>query len=84
MMPAEHPKRSALLEAGMQEDKRSVIQFLVSKGNKPIEIHHRMRLRYGEVYLSLQQVYEWSGKFKNLVPSIMDATQLGQHQVLKP
>jgi hypothetical protein len=83
MTSAEHAKMATLLEACMEEEKRSVIHFLLSEGNKPIEIHHCMKLQYGKVCLSLQQVYKWNGKFKNGVSSVMDATQLGQAQRYK-
>jgi len=45
----------------------SVIYFLRSEGVKPIEIHGRMEVQYGDACLSLQQVYEWSRKFLNSV-----------------
>jgi hypothetical protein len=48
MMSAEHAKMVALLEASMKEEQRSVIRFLVSKGNKPIKIHRHMKLQYGK------------------------------------
>jgi hypothetical protein len=31
-----------------------------SEGMKPIEIHRRMKVQYGDACLSLQQVYEWT------------------------
>ena len=42
-----------------------VIRFLRSEGVKPIEIHRRMKVEYGDACLSQQQVYEWSRKFAN-------------------
>jgi len=46
-----------------KEEQRSVIRFLRSGGVKPIEIHQRIEVHYGDACLSLQQVYEWSRKF---------------------
>ena len=41
-----------------KEEQRSVARFLRSEGVKPIEIHRRMGVQYGDACLSLQQVYE--------------------------
>jgi hypothetical protein len=60
------------------EEQRTVIRFLSSEGTKPIEIHRRMKVQYGEACLSLQQVYEWSRKFRNSVTSVADAPRSGQ------
>ena len=43
-----------------------------SEGVKPIAIHRRMKVQYGDACLSLQQVYEWTRKFMN------DSPQPGQ------
>jgi len=32
-----------------------------------------MEIQYGDAYLSLQQVYEWSRKFLNGVSSVTDS-----------
>jgi hypothetical protein len=37
--------------------------FFSSEGAKPIQIHRRMKVQYGDACLSLQQVYEWNRKF---------------------
>jgi len=67
------------------EEQRSVICFLSSKGVKPIEIHRRMKVQYGEACLSLQQVYEWTGKFMNGISSVTDSPRPGQaHPVVTP
>jgi hypothetical protein len=47
----------------------SIIRFLTSEGVKPIEIHRRMKAKYGDACLSQQQVYKWSRKFTNGVTS---------------
>ena len=56
-------KMAAPLETCTTEEQRSVIRFLRSEGVKPIEIHRRMKVQYGDVCLSQQQVYERSRKF---------------------
>ena len=52
---------------------------------KPIEIHRRIKLQYGDAYLSLQQVYEWARKFMNGISSVTYSPRPGQaHQVVTP
>jgi len=42
-----------------------------------------MEVQYGDVCLSLQQVYKWSRKFLNSIRSITDSPRLGQaHRVV--
>jgi len=41
------------------------VRFFFSEGVKPIEIHRRMRIQYGDRCMSCTQVYEWTEKFKN-------------------
>jgi hypothetical protein len=44
-----------------------------------------MKVQYGEACLSLQQVYEWSRKFRNSVTSVADAPRSSQaHCVVTP
>ena len=63
----------------------SVICFLSSEGVKPIEIHRRMKVQYGDVCLSLQQVYEWTRKYMNGISSVTDSPGPGQaHPVVTP
>ena len=45
---------------------------------KPIKIHRRMKVQYGDACLSLQQVYEWTRKFMNCIRSITDSPRPGQ------
>jgi len=47
-------------------------------GVKPIEIHRRMKVQYGDACLSLQQVYEWTRKFMNGISSVTDSPRPGQ------
>ena len=62
-----------------------VICFLSSEGVKPIEIHRRMKVQYGDPCLSLQQVYEWTRKFMKGISSVTDSPRPGQaHQVVTP
>jgi len=59
--------------------------FLSSEGVKPIEIHRRMKVQYGDACLSLQQVYQWTGKFMNGISSVTDSPLPGQaHPVVTP
>ena len=68
-----------------KEEQRSVICFLSSEGVKPIKIHRRMKVQYGDACLSLQQVYEWTRKFMNGISSVTDSPRPGQaHPVVTP
>jgi len=55
----------------------SVILFLSSEGVKPIEIHLRMKVQYGDACLSLQQVYGWNRKFMKGISSVKDFPRPG-------
>jgi len=59
------------------EEQRPVVRFLRGEGVKPIEIHRRMEVQYGDACLSLQQVYELSRKFLNGVSSVTDSLRPG-------
>jgi len=59
--------------------------FLSGEGVKPIEIHRRMKVPYGDARLSLHQAYEWTRKFMNGISSVTDSPPPGQaHRVVKP
>jgi len=76
---------AAPLATCTKEEQRSVIRFLSSEGVKPIEIHRRMKVQYGDACLSLQQVYECTRKFMNGVSSVTDSPRPGQaHRVVTP
>ena len=60
----------------MHQRKASLILFLSSEGVKPIEIHRRMNVQYGDACLSLQQVYEWTGKFMDGISSVTDCPRV--------
>jgi len=59
----------------------SVIRFLSNEGVKPIEIHLRMNVQYGDACLSLQQVYEWIRKFMKGISSVTDSPRPGARVV---
>jgi hypothetical protein len=61
-----------------KEEQSSVIRFLSSEGIKPIEIHRRMKVQYGYVCRSLQEVYEWTRKFMNRTSYVTDSPRTGQ------
>jgi len=76
---------AAPLTACTKEEQRSVIRFLSSEVAKPIEIHRRMKVQYGDVCLSLQLVYEWTRKFMNSISFVKDSPRPGQaHRVVTP
>jgi hypothetical protein len=76
---------AAPLATCTKEEQRSVIRFLSSEVMKPIEIHRRMKVQYGDACLSLQQVYEWTRKFMNGISSVTDSPRPGQaHTVVTP
>jgi hypothetical protein len=66
-------KMAAPIATYANEEQRSVIRFLSSEEVKPIEIHRRMKVLYGDVCLSLQKVYEWTRKFMNGTSSVTDS-----------
>ena len=76
---------AAPLATCAKEEQRSVVRFFSSEGVKPIEIHRRMKVQYGDACLSLQQVYEWNRKFTNGISSVTDSPRPGQtHRVVTP
>jgi len=76
---------AAPLATCTKEEQRSVIRFLSSEGVKLIEVHRRMKVRYVDACLSLQQVYEWTRKFMNGINSVTDSLRPGQaHRVVTP
>jgi len=76
---------AAPLSKCTKEEQRYVVRFLSSEGVKPTEIHRRMDVQYGDVCLSLQQVYEWTRKFMDSITSVTDSPRPGQaHPVVTP
>jgi len=52
---------------------------------KPIEIHGRKKVQYGDECLALQQVYKWTRKFMNGISNVRDSPRPGQaHRVVTP
>ena len=68
---------AAPLATYVKEEQRLSSVFLSSEGVKPIEIHRRMNVQYGDACLSLQQVYEWTRKFTNGISSVTDSPRPG-------
>ena len=54
-------KMAAPLETCTREEQRFVIRFLRSEGVKPIEIHRRMKVQYGDAYLCSLRVRNVTG-----------------------
>ena len=78
-------KMAAPLATCTKEEQRSVICFLSSVRVKPIEIHRRMKVQYGDACLSLQQVYEWTRTSMNGISSVTDSPRPGEaHPVVTP
>jgi len=76
---------AAPLATCTKEEQRSVIRFLRSEGVKPVEIHQRMKVQYGDACLSIQQVYEWTRKFMNSISSVTEHPRPSQaHRVVTP
>jgi len=71
---------AAPLATCTKEEQRSVIRFLSTEGVKPIEIHRRMNVQYGDARLSLQKMYEWTRKFTNGISSVTGQA----HRVVTP
>jgi hypothetical protein len=71
-------KIAALLGTCSREDQRSVTRLLSSGGVKPIEVHRRKKMQYGDACLLPQQVYVWDRNFKNGVSSEADADHRGR------
>ena len=51
-------KMAAPLANYTKEEQLSIIRFLSSEVVKPTEIYRKMKVQYGDAYLSLQKVYE--------------------------
>ena len=78
-------KMVAPLATCTKEEEHCVIRFLSSGGVKPIEIHQRMKVQYGDACLSLQEVYQWTGKSMNGISSVTDCPRPCQaHRVVTP
>jgi hypothetical protein len=68
-----------------KDEQHSITCLFSSEGAKPFKINQRMKVRYCDACLSLQQVYEWTKKFMNGISSITGSPQPGQaHRVVTP
>ena len=59
------------------EEQRSVIRFLWSEGVKPSETYRRMKVQYGDSYLSEGRLYEWVERFQNGSKTSVTNTRVG-------
>ena len=60
------------------EEQRSVIRLLWSEGVKPSEIYRRMKVQYGNSFLSQGRVYEWVERFQNGRQNVSDEHRSGR------
>jgi hypothetical protein len=76
---------AAPLATCTKAEQRSVIRLLSTEGVKPIEIHRRMKVQYGDACLSLQKVCQWTRKFMNAISSVADCPRPGKaHRMVTP
>jgi len=69
----------------MHQRRTALSSGFYSEGVKPTEIHRRMEVQYADVCLSVQQVYQWTGKFMNAISSVTDSPRPSQaHPVVTP
>jgi len=59
------------------EEQRSVVQFLLVEGVKPVEIHRLMLAEYGQSTMSQRKVYEWVERFKPFQTRVTDEAHSG-------
>ena len=70
---------AAPLSTCTAEEQRSVIRFFLwSEGVKPSEIYRRMKVQYGDSYLSQGRVYEWVERFQNRRQNVSDEHRSGR------
>ena len=60
------------------EEQRGVVRFLWAEGVKPVEIHHRMLVQYGQSTMSQRKVYEWVERFKSGLTRVTDEGRSGR------
>jgi hypothetical protein len=69
----------------MHQRRTALSSGFYSEGVKPTEIHRRMEVQCGDACLSVQQVYQWTGKFMNGISSVTDSHRPSQaHPVVTP
>ena len=65
-----------------QEEVRSVIWFLWTKGTAPIDIHHEIQTVYGSNVMTVQHVRKWFQKFSGCRVSVTDEQRSGRPSTL--
>jgi len=60
----EGENKDAPLQDCTIEEQRGVVRFLWAEGVKPVEIHRRMLVQYGQSTVSQRKIYEWVERFK--------------------
>ena len=58
------------------EEQSDVVRFLWVEGVKPVEIHHRILVQYGQSTVSQRKVYEWVERFKSGRTRVTDEGQI--------
>lgn len=61
---------------------RSVIRFFLNEGEKPTNIHARLRNMFGEETLKRTQVYHWISLFKSGRKTVSDLERCGRPTVV--
>ena len=46
------------------EEQRGVVRFVWTEGVKPVEIHRRVLVQYGQTTMGQRNVYVWVERFK--------------------
>ena len=59
------------------EEQRGVVRFLWEEV-KPVEIHLRMLVEYGQITMSQRKVYEWVERFKSVRKCVTDEGRSGR------
>jgi len=60
------------------EEQRSVVRFVWAEGAKPVEIHRRMLVQYGQSTMSQRKVYDCVERFKSGRTRVTDEGRSGQ------
>ena len=68
----DHPLQDCTIE------ERGVVRFLWAEGVKPVEIHRRVLVQYGQSTMSQRKVYEWVERFKLCRTRVIDGGRSGR------
>jgi len=60
------------------EEQRDVVRFVWAEGVKPVEIHRRILVQYGQSTMSQRKVYEWMERFKSGRTRVTDGGRSGR------